>query len=73
MSHAISGSDKLKANCQTLASLSTEEINQIAGGAFGINLQTWMIRGIPADIYRAAFQPQVQVDIGGFDVGGFRF
>jgi hypothetical protein len=71
MSHEISGSDKLKAKCQTLASLSAEEINQIAGGGvYGGSYPFWLIRGIPVDIYRVAFQPQV-VEVGGFEAGGF--
>ena len=57
MSHEMSGSEKLKAECQTMASLTPEEISQIAGGLSGfgaVNFNTfpsWLIRGIPVDIY----------------------
>ena len=69
MSHEISGSAKMKEKCQTIASLTPEEISAVAGG-LSISLQTWMIRGIPADIFRMAQQPQVPVDI---QSGGFGF
>ena len=60
MSHEMSGSEKLKAECQTMASLTPEEISQIAGGLSSlsssstVNFNTfpsWLIRGIPVDIY----------------------
>ena len=60
MSHETSGSAKLKEKCQTIASLTPEEIGHVAGGAWG--LQTWMIRGIPADIFRMV-QPQLPADV----------
>ncbi len=69
MSHEICGSEKLKEKCQTIASLTPEEIGAVAGGYSGL-LQTWMIRGIPADIFRMVQQPQVPVDI---QSGGFGF
>ncbi|MER0214739.1 MAG: hypothetical protein DU481_00790 [Nitrosomonas sp.] len=56
MSHEMSGSEKMKAECQTMASLTPEEISQIAGGLSGfgaVNFNTfpsWLIRGIPVDI-----------------------
>lgn len=56
MSQKMSGSEKLKATCQTMANLSPEEISQIAGGAsgYGSFLDHWMIKGIPnpIDFYR---------------------
>lgn len=57
MSHEMSGSEKLKAECQTMASLTPEEISQIAGGLSGfgaVNFNTfpsWMIKGIPFDVH----------------------
>ena len=57
MSHEMSGSEKLKAECQTMASLTPEEISQIAGGLSGFSVAnfntfpSWLIRGIPVDIY----------------------
>ena len=57
MSHEMSGSEKLKAECQTMASLTPEEISQIAGGLSGFSaanfntFPSWLIRGIPVDIY----------------------
>ena len=62
MSHEMSGSEKLKAECQTMASLTMasltpEEISQIAGGLSGFSaanfntFPSWLIRGIPVDIY----------------------
>lgn len=62
MSQPMSGSAKLKERCQTMASLTPEEITQVAGGfSFGgFNLSSWWIRGVPADIYKSGFQqPQV--------------
>lgn len=49
MSQPMSGSTKLKERCQTMASLTPEEITQVAGGfSFGgFNLSSWWIRGIP--------------------------
>ncbi|NBQ70949.1 MAG: hypothetical protein EBU46_19810 [Nitrosomonadaceae bacterium] len=53
----MSGSEKLKAECQTMASLTPEEISQIAGGLSGFSaanfntFPSWLIRGIPVDIY----------------------
>lgn len=36
MSHPLSGSEKLKEKCQSMASLTPEEITQVAGGfSFG--------------------------------------
>jgi hypothetical protein len=37
MSHEMSGSEKLKAECQTMASLTPEEISQIASGLSGFS------------------------------------
>lgn len=57
MSHEMSGSEKLKAQCQTMTSLTPEEISQIAGGLYSVNsfnlstIPSWLIRGIPVDIY----------------------
>ena len=57
MSHEMSGSEKLKAECQTMANLTPEEISQIAGGLSGLSaanfntFPSWLIRGIPVDIY----------------------
>lgn len=57
MSHEMSGSEKLKAECQTMSSLTPEEISQIAGGLSGFSaanfntFPSWLIRGIPVDIY----------------------
>ncbi|MBK7352300.1 MAG: hypothetical protein IPI97_10375 [Nitrosomonas sp.] len=63
MSHPLSGSEKLKEKCQSMASLTPEEITQVAGGfSFGgFNLSSWWIRGIPADIYKSGLQ-QLQVN-----------
>ncbi|MBX3639103.1 MAG: hypothetical protein KF888_01135 [Nitrosomonas sp.] len=53
MSQEMSGSEKLKVKCQTIASLTPEEIAQVAGGASfgGTIIPTWLIRGIPVDRY----------------------
>jgi hypothetical protein len=66
MSHECSGSEKLKEKCQTIASLSAEEIAQVAGG---YEFKYWWIRGVPADIFKA-YQPQVP---GNIVTGGFGF
>ncbi len=72
MSQEISGSEKLKDKCQTIASLTPEEIAEVAGG-LTLNLQGWWIRGIPADIFRQLTQPQVPAEIPTSDFGGFGF
>ncbi len=43
MSQEMSGSEKLKAKCQTMASLTPEEIAQVAGG-YALALQNPLIK-----------------------------
>lgn len=62
MSQEMRGSEKMKTRCQTMASLTPEEITQVAGGfSFGgFYVPSWMIRGIPVDIYKSGMQtPQL--------------
>ena len=60
MSEQKRGSDKLRACCESLATLTPEEIHRVAGG--GVSVQTtfavsaanlripdWLIRGTPVD------------------------
>lgn len=65
MAQNTSGSGKLKQRCATIASLTPEDINQVAGGYSSL-LAGWWIRGVPADIFRFAnnqpVAPQVVVD-----------
>ncbi len=48
MSHEMSGSEKLKVQCQTMASLTPEEISQIAGAGLQLDLFHFFPNGIPA-------------------------
>ncbi len=59
MSQEIRGSEKLKATCQTMASLTPEQIAQVAGGfsLSGHISPYWLINGIPFDPHFINFQP----------------
>ncbi len=59
MSHEKSGSEKLKTKCRTMASLTPEQIAQVAGGYW--QLQSFhLINGIPwDDLNLKAFDSQI--------------
>jgi hypothetical protein len=69
MSDKLRGSEKLRVTCETMASLTAEDINQVAGGADSL-YATWWIRGTPA-FWSAVIgktNPAGQVlDSGGFN------
>lgn len=65
MTNKASGSSKLKERCATIASLTPDDVNCVAGGYNSLDFE-WWIRGVPADIFRFTnnqpVAPQVVVD-----------
>lgn len=65
MTNKASGSSKLKERCATIASLTPDDVNCVAGGYNSLDFE-WWIRGVPADIFRFTnnqpVTPQVAVD-----------
>ncbi len=59
MTQEMRGSEKMKATCQTMASLTPEQIAQVAGGFSwsGSIAPYWLINGIPFDPHFIKFQP----------------
>jgi hypothetical protein len=66
MSEKVRGSDKLKETCETMAGLTAEDINQVAGGVNSL-YETWWIRGIPAFRFANQNPAAPVIDAGGFN------
>jgi hypothetical protein len=51
MKKEMRGSEKVRGLCENFTRLTPEQIAEVAGG--GLFIESWMIRGIPADIYKS--------------------
>ncbi len=58
MQKELRGSEQVQGLCSRLSELTPEQIAEVAGG-LGY-FEAWMIRGIPADFFKAKTLPAVQ-------------